>query len=435
MRRHKPGIGPSVAILFGGLVLLWTGCSRVAPAREPESADETAPVPVRCASAAVTTLRPSVELVGTLVTLPERTVVLSTQVAGQVRSVRVVEGQSVRAGDELLQLDDRSAETQRAKARAVVEEIGAIVARLKHGSRTEDIDVARQELHRSETNLRLMRAKLEPAMESQELHIVSGLELAQRKAAVEGAEAEVAANQARLRLVEVGPRPEEIAETEARLAGAEADLATAELAWELMRVTAPIDGVVMDLPVRKGMYVSTGTTLLTLADLSTLFARTRVPTAYLAQMSEGQIVDVRVSSYPDGAFAGAVSLVGKQADAQTGDVDAFASVPNPSGQLRPGLACRLQIWLPEIRNAIVVPVAAIADHDGTPVVTLVRDDKAHQLDVRLGGMTSELVQIISGLSPDDLVAVEGGYGLPDGCPCKVLLDLHATPSSAAAFQR
>ena len=435
MNRYKKHPVSMVAILLTGPSLLLIGCRHEESSQDSEQVGETAPVSVRCAAASVTTLRPSIELVGTLMSMPEKTAVLSTQVAGQVRSVRVVEGQRVHAGEELLQLDDRSAEAQRAKARAAVEENRAIVARLKNGSRTEDIDVAGQELHKSETNLRLMRAKLESGAESQELHIVSGLELAQRKSAVEGEEAEVAANQARLRLVQAGPRPEEIAEAQARLAGAEADLTTAELVWELTRVTAPIDGVVMDLPVRQGMYVSTGTTLLTLADLSTMFARTRVPTTYLAQVSEGQIVDIRVASYPDDSFSGAISLVGKQADAQTGDVDAFASVPNLSGQLRPGLACRLRIWLPEIQNAIVVPVAAITDRDGTPVVTAVRDEKAHQLEVRLGGITKELVQIISGLSPGDLVAVEGGYDLPEGCPCKVQLDPQATVSTAEAFRK
>jgi membrane fusion protein (multidrug efflux system) len=113
----------------------------------------------------------------------------------------------------------------------------------------------------------------------------------------------------------------------------------------------------------------------------------------------------------------------------TGDVDAFASAPNPDGSLRPGLACRLQIWLPEIREAVAVPVAAIADRDGTPVVTVIRDEKAYETEVRLGALTNKLVQILGGVSPGDLVAVEGGYGLPDGCPCKVQLEPSPIASS------
>jgi HlyD family secretion protein len=432
MKRNKKHSLSIVAILFTASALVPVGCRRDASAQEAEQSRATAPVPVRCATASVTTLRPSLEVVGTLVSIPEKTAVLSTQVAGQVQQVLVVEGQRVQAGDVLLQLDDRSAEAQRAKARAAVDESRAIVSRLKHGSRSEDIDVARQELRKSETNLRLMRGRVQSGMALQDVHAIPELELAQRTAAAEDAEADVAANQAKLKLLEAGPRAEEIAEAEAKLAGAEADLAASELTLQLTRVTAPLDGVLMDVPVRQGMFVSAGTTLMTLADLSTLFARTRVPTAYLAQVKEGQNVDVRVASFPDDAFTGAVARISKQADLQTGDVDAFASVPNANGALRAGLACRLQIWLPEIRDAVAVPVAAIADRDGTPVVTVVRDEKAHELEVHVGAITNKLVQILNGVSPGDLVAVEGGYGLPDGCPCKVLSETSPIASSVAA---
>jgi multidrug efflux pump subunit AcrA (membrane-fusion protein) len=418
-----------VAILFTGPSLLLIGCRRDTSAQEAEESKPTEPVQVRCATASVTTLRPFLEVVGTLVSIPEKTAVLSTQVAGQVQQLLVVEGQRVQAGDVLLQLDDRSAEAQRAKARAAVAESRAIVSRLKHGSRSEDIDVARQELRKSETNLRLMRGKVQSGTALQDVHAIPEQELAQRTADAEDAEADVAANQARLKLLEAGPRAEEISEAEAKLAGAEADLASSELALQLTRITAPLDGVLMDVPVRQGMFVSAGMTLMTLADLSTLFARTRVPTAYLSQVKEGQNVDVRVASFPDDTFTGAIARIRKQADVQTGDVDAFASAPNPDGSLRPGLACRLQIWLPEIRDAVAVPVTAIADRDGVPVVTVIRDEKAYETEVRLGALTNQLVQILGGVSPGDLVAVEGGYGLPDGCPC-IVLDPQVTAASA-----
>jgi multidrug efflux pump subunit AcrA (membrane-fusion protein) len=425
---RKPGYG--TAFLITGTALLLTGCDRDAAAEDPEESKTTAPVPVRCVTASVTTLRPSIELLGVLVAIPEKTVVLSTQFAGQVRSISIVEGQHVQTGEELLRLDDRPTEAQRAKARAVVAENRAVLDRLKHGSRPEDIDAARQDLQRAEANLRPMLARLESATKLHETHVIPELEFAQRKSAAEAAEADVAASRAKLTLLEIGPRPEEIAEVEAKLAGAEADLAACELAWQSMRVTAPIDGFATEVPIRQGMFVASGTTLVTLADLSTLFARTRVPTAYLAQIHEAGKIDVRVPAFPDGVASGTLARLSKQADAQTGDVEALATVPNPGGQLRPGLGCRLWIWLPEIPEALAVPVAAIADRDGAPVVTVVRDDKAHEVEVQLGGRTTELVQITNGLSSGDLVAVEGGYGLPDGCPCKVLLESPATSSSA-----
>lgn len=408
------------------------GCRRAASAQEESESTAIAPVPVRCATARITTLRPSIELVGTLVSIPEKTAVLSVQVPGQIQSVDVVEGQSVRAGDELLRLDDRLAAAQRAKAQAALDESQAVLMRLKHGTRPEELDAARQELRRSETSLTFSRSKLEAGEKLRESRGISDLEYAQRQSAVQAAEAEVAASQAKLKLLEIGPRLEEIAEAEAKVAAAQADLDAGELTWELMHVSAPIDGVVIDLPARRGMFVSAGATLLTISDTRTLFARTRLPTAFLARANVGGPVDVRAPAFPEQVFSGHVARIGRQADERTGDVDAFVSVPNVKGELRPGLACRVQIWLPEIRAALTIPVAAIADRDGTPVVTVVREEQAREVEVQLGGRTDELVQITAGLSAGDLVAVEGGYGLPDGCPCKILLEAPATVAPQAA---
>lgn len=427
MNRNNAPLVSSLCVLTG--LFLAAGCRRNAPAKGEEESPAIAPVPVRCVAARVTTLRPSIELVGTLINIPEQTALLSVQVPGQVQSIAVVEGRSVKAGDELVRLDDRLAAAQHAKARAVLDESQAMLMRLKHGARPEELDAARQEVRRVESNLTFANTKLESGQTLQESHAISVLEFAQRQSAVEAAEADVAASQAKLKLLEIGSRPEEIAEAEAKTAAAQADLNASELTLNLMRITAPIDGVVTDLLVRQGMFVSAGATLLTISDARTLFARTRVPTAYLARVNPDGKVDVRASAFPDDVFSGAVIRIGRQADERTGDVDAFVSVANPDGRLRPGLACRVQMWLPEIRDATAVPVAAIADRDGTPVVTVVREEKAHEVEVRLGGRTDKLVQIMDGVSAGDFVAVEGGYGLPDGSPCKIVSD--GSPNAAS----
>lgn len=81
-----------------------------------------------------------------------------------------------------------------------------------------------------------------------------------------------------------------------------------------------------------------------------------------------------------------------------------------------------------------LPVAAIADRDGTPVVTVIRDNKAHETEVALGVQTRERVQVTKGLSPGDLVAVQGGYGLPEGCPCSVMVESGAISQPPASTQ-
>jgi len=409
------------------------GC-RHQPADQSREDPPVTPVAVRAAVAKVAPLQPSIDLVGELVAVPERVVVLTTQVAGQVQSVAVVEAQAVRKGDEILCLDDRGAEAQRAKARASVEEARAVLARLKQGPRPEEIEAARQDARKARTMAGAMRRKIEAMAALHEKQELADVQFERLKSESQAAEADAAAADARLRLLEAGTRPEEIAEAEAKLAAAEADLAASELALRFHRLTSPIDGVVTELSARQGMYVEPLSRLGEVADLSTLFARIQIPAAHLADVRVGAAVDVRATALPNRVFRGAVTRLGEQADPQTGNLEAFASVANEHGDLRPGLACQVCLWLPTVPNALVIPVAAVADRDGTPVVTVIRQNKAYETEVALGVQTRERVQVTRGLSPGELVAVQGGYGLPEGCPCSVTVepDAESRPATATA---
>jgi RND family efflux transporter MFP subunit len=206
------------------------------------------------------------------------------------------------------------------------------------------------------------------------------------------------------------------------LAGAKAEMAVAKLNVQLCKVTSPIDGIVIQLSARQGMYLERTANLATVVDLSKVFMQIRIPCACLARVKPGAKVDVRVASQPEQTFHGKLARIGGQADPATGDVDALAEVANEDLSLRPGLACRGRVWLPEIADALVVPVAAIADRSGTPVVSVVRDGKGFEIEVKLGVQTQEKTQIIEGLAVGDTVITEGGYGLPDGCPVSLLQD-------------
>ncbi len=407
-----------LAVMIGGLA----GCKQKQTEGSAEEAASATPVPVRAAAATVETLQPSIDLVGVLEAIPERVAILTAQVAGQVRTVSVVEGQAVHKTEEILRLDDRIAEAQRAKARAAVEEAQSVLARLKRGPRPEEIEAARQDARKAETVTQAMRLKIDAMKALHEKQEMADVQFERVKAELQAAEAESAAFAARLRLLEAGTRPEEIAEAEAKLAAVRADLASADLTVQLHRLTSPFDGVVTELFARQGMSIDPLTKLGTLADLSTLFARVQIPAAHLSRVRAGASVDVRATALPGRVFKGTVSRLSKQADLQTGNVEAFASVANDTGDLRPGLACQVRVWLPAVPDALVIPIAAIADRDGTPVVTVVRDSKAYETEVAVGVQTRERVQITKGLSPGDLVAVQGGYGLPEGCPCIVTIE-------------
>lgn len=374
------------------------------------------PVPVRVTKAQLITLHPSIDLVGTLVAIPERTAIVAAQIEGRIQTVSVVEGATAKSGQILFLLDTRPAEIQQLRAQALVAQRQAVLGRLKHGYLPQEIEIAKQELQRASADLESQRLRMDATTKLHENSEISNVEFKKLKTRLQRDEATYAAAAAKLDLYHVGARPEVIAEAQAQLDIAQAELARAQLDVAFCTITSPFEGVVTQLPARQGMHIAQSDRLATVVDLSKIFAQIRIPSGYLSSVKHGARVEVSIPSLREDRFEGSITRFSGEADPNTGDVQAFAILQNEGGVLRPGLACRVRVWLPPIEQAIVVPISAVADREGTSVLHVVRDNKAYEIQVSIGAETREHVQIMGGLSPGDLVIIEGGYGLPEGCP-------------------
>ncbi len=211
-----------------------------------------------------------------------------------------------------------------------------------------------------------------------------------------------------------------IAEAQGLLDAAKADLEQARLTLQWCSITSPIAGVVVQLLARRGQFFDRAVALATVMDLSEVFVQIRIPSSQFAKVHKGTEITIDFSSLPGKTFQGQVTRISGQADPATGNVIVFASIKNEDQLLRPGLSCRVHVSLPEVADALVIPVAALADNAGTPVVTVIRDGKAYETEVTLGVETSDRIQVLSGLSAGDQVATAGGYGLPEAYPVKIV---------------
>ncbi|HEX3601937.1 MAG TPA: biotin/lipoyl-binding protein, partial [Lacipirellulaceae bacterium] len=109
--------------------------------------------------AEVSTLHPSLELVGQIIAIPEHTAVVSSQSGGWVASVVVVEEQSVHAGDVLVTLDMRLANSDLLRAKATLSEKKAALAKLQRGNLPEEIDASREARENAKANLESIRTE------------------------------------------------------------------------------------------------------------------------------------------------------------------------------------------------------------------------------------------------------------------------------------
>lgn len=194
--------------------------------------------------------------------------------------------------------------------------------------------------------------------------------------------------------------------------------AQAQLAYAEVR--SPISGVVADRSLFAGEMANAGSALLTIMDLSSIIARVNIPQAQASAVRVGQPA---VLASTDGSITlnGKVTVVSPAVDPQSTTLEVWVQARNPGEQLKPGGTVRATIHAGTVRDALVVPVAALlpAEDGGSALYTVGADSVAHQQKVQVGVRTAEKVQIVSGAKAGDKVVVEGGVGLADGAKVKI----------------
>ncbi len=193
-----------------------------------------------------------------------------------------------------------------------------------------------------------------------------------------------------------------------RYAGAQAQVSYAGL-------RSPIDGVVTDRPLFPGETAPAGTTVITVMDTSFLLAKLHLAQASAQKLKPGGGAEILIPGIDD-PQAAKVSFISPALDPGSTTVEVWLRLPNADGRYKVGTAVHAVMRGTVVPNALQVPSAAIlpAEEGGTSVLVVAAEGTAHKRAVTLGIRTSEKAQITDGLTAEDTVVTEGGYGLDDG---------------------
>jgi HlyD family secretion protein len=208
--------------------------------------------------------------------------------------IAVAEGDSVHAGDAILELDPRRTDADLAHARALAQQAQAQLAALRHGARAETIDAARADLARATAEVENARREHDRATSLLPTGAIS--QTAYRRAETDARSADGAQQSARAKLQELlhGTRPEDIDQAEAALAAAQAEAQLLQLKRERLSVRAPRDGRVDALPFKLGDQPPLGATLVNLLAGDAPYARVYVPASRRTQLAIGAHCTVQV---------------------------------------------------------------------------------------------------------------------------------------------
>jgi multidrug efflux pump subunit AcrA (membrane-fusion protein) len=195
--------------------------------------------------------------------------------------------------------------------------------------------------------------------------------------------------------------------------GAEAQLSYSE-------IHSPINGVVTDRPLYPGEMAAAGTAIVTVMDVSSVIAKAHIPQADAALLKVGDKGTITAPGL-DQPVEGKVTVVSPALDPNSTTVEIWLEAKNPKQQLKPGTSVQLSLTAKTVKDALVVPAAAVVTAaDGAPAVMVAGSDgRAHQKTVKLGIRQDDDVQILEGVSEGDKVVATGAYGLPDNTKIKI----------------
>src|SRR6478609_9695327 len=193
-------------------------------------------------------------------------------------------------------------------------------------------------------------------------------------------------------------------------------------------VQAPFEGELGVRMVEVGQFLTAGTTIVSLTDLSELYANFTVTEKDSGQLKVGQTVRIAVDAYPGRTFEGRITTIEPQISADTRNIRVQATLANPDHILKPGMFATTTVVLPEKPPVITVPETAV-DYtlygDSVFLITEKKGDDgkntltADRTFVKTGNRVEGNVEILKGLKAGDKVVSVGQIKLQSGMPVAI----------------
>jgi membrane fusion protein (multidrug efflux system) len=353
----RKGIIVIVFLIF--MIVLIMGC------KKKEDKIEERVMNVKVWTIESKSLRPFVNTIGTL--KPFEEVIVSSEVDGIAKNIRVDEGTPVSRGMLLAEINETDYRLEAKRAEAVLRQMEAS----------------------------LVNTKLEY----------------ERKAALYKEE-----------LV----TKQQFDDISARLTLAEGELDRAKVSLLLAKeklaktnIHSPLQGFVKEKKVTTGDYVRNGTALMLIIQSDPIKLNFTVPEKDVAKLKIGQDVVFRVDSFPDQEFTGRLRTIYPSMEEKTRTLQVEALVPNRKNRLKPGLFAKVILYTGEARDMVVIPVTSILYDNARVKVFVAEENVAKERQVKIGNKYGEMLEITEGLKKGEVIVVVGQNNLSEGVKINV----------------
>jgi HlyD family secretion protein len=427
-RTPRPPAEPSkwaVRWIVGGLaLLLLVGATRVAyralaAAPEVDTLRVTAATPDGGASSGVV-----LNATGYIVAHHE--IQVASKVVGRVAWIGVEKGDPVTAGQVVVRLEDDEYRAQMEQAKGQLANLEARLAEAEHGSRPEEIAVAKANVDQAKANLANAKVTLDRTKELTAQGVLSRQQLDDAQAKYDDAAARVASLEKTFELSQLGPRREQIDALRGQVEQARGAVAYAQTELENTLIRAPVAGTILERAVEKGEFVTNGFVgdkgakgyVVTLADLNDLQVELDISQNDFAKLHMNQKGIVTTDAFPDRKYDGVIAEISPKADRQKATVQVKVKILRPDEYLRPEMNASVAFLAddkpaaagraPEAR--IVIPASAVKGD----AVFVVLGGKAVRRPVKVMATNNQGVRVNEGLIGGEDLIVNPPANLKNG---------------------
>jgi multidrug efflux pump subunit AcrA (membrane-fusion protein) len=375
------------------------------------------PVAVTTAKAVARDVPSYFQATGSL--LAQETSDVASQTSGQVISTPVSVGAFVRQGQVIARLNDRDARLRLQQATAGVAQAVAAVrqaeARLGlspggnfNASNIPEVRAAAANYEQAQAQLRLAQANEARYRELVESGDVARATYDQYRTTRDTAQAQANAARQQLDVAINAARQnnQAIQSAQAGVESARSAVAIAQKAVADTQIRAPYAGYVSNRPIAVGEYVTPASVIATVLRTNPLKLQLQVPESEVPFITPGMPVSLEVEAHRDKKFNGRVSNVNPAIDPTSRAATVEAEVENSDNALRSGMFATARIQRAGGSRAVFVPVAAVVSDQNTQSyrVFVVQDGVAHLRVVQVGEQENDMIQIITGVNADEMVA-------------------------------
>lgn len=379
--------------------------------------EEAAPVvSVQVAKAERQQIAAQVSALGTV--FPHDQAQVSAKISAQIKQMPLLKNRVVHAGDVIAVLESRDLQAQRGEAVAALTEARANERSVTTGTIPQNNAQDQKALRDARAAVANARATYERRLALYQRGGISKKDLEASQLDLTKAENDLRLAEQNVALRTQSLNPNDRAQAAARVNQAAQHVNSLDAQLSYATIRAPITGVVIDQALYEGSFVSSGTTLATIADISQVIVKAPFADTVAARLKIGDPATVLPTDMPGEQMRGQVTLISRAVDPANRTVEVWVTLGNEAGRLRANGAAQVTVSTNARSDALVVPVSAVTleatNADEGTVMVVDATNVAHEMKVKVGIRAGDKIEITEGLEGGETVVIEGNYALPDG---------------------